>query len=285
MFRLFFVEFYSFLRHRGLLIALVLLIVLSFIGTSQTFTNTAGISEENLSQFNLAFGARAKTVEEFLQWYRTEHFRDFIFRKSFENNAFILHTCGLLLSLFFFALPDYKRESSAAMYAGVNRRNWFLSRLLWYLVLTLLAVNIPMLLLFIFRIPGWVGNLPDYALRDLLIWLLYQLAVAMNYCFVMVLTKNIFKNVGLGLLLAVFAFVAAGATWMIRSWDFGGVWYGLPLFLLCPSVFPMGGQVGTILLGADALSENVLLTVCTLGTSIPLHACAAYLLWRRRDLQ
>ena len=278
-------ELRSLPRSRGLLVAIALLLVVSAWSSSNAFLGRDALHPDNLNVLNAASGTHAETYEEFLEWYSTEHFRDFIFRKSIENNVFAPLLCGLLLGLFFFALPDYRRESSAALFTGTSRRSWFGTKLFLYLLLTLLIVDLPMVVLFAFKTPRWIGWLPSYGLRDLLFWAAFQLAAAANFCLVMVLTKSIVKNVGLGLLLAVASIVMSGMSWSAMGIDQSAVWYNALLFLLFPAAFPLGGQASSLLLAGEVPAINFWLVTGTLAAAVPLHICAAWLIWRRRDLQ
>lgn len=278
-------ELYSSLRNRGLLLSLFLLFIISSVSTAKSFGNTASFNDENLSRLSIAYGYRAKTIDEFNSWYQTEHFRDFIFRKSFENNAFTPLAAGLVLGIFFFGLPDYKRESSVSICAGISRRRYLGTKLLCYLALNLAVTNLPMLALFTFRIPHWITYLPDYAPRDVMLWLLYQLGTAMSFCLIMLLTRSIFKNVAIGLLYCVLCFVAAIGTWIIGGVNYHSIWYTVPLFCFCPAFLSPAGQMGSILFGMDALPVNSLLATCTYGASIVFFTALAFLIWGRRDLQ
>ena len=201
---------YCIVRDIRLLIIVAVLIALSFVPASDAFSRVSTFSEENLDILSSAYGHRSESLEEFKQWFRSEHFVDFSFRKTFENASLTTALCCLALSVYFFGMSAHSRNFNGAIYAGIPRRKQITATLLLYLVVTLIVTSLPTLIVFTFYAPGWWGVLePGYALRCFGYKLLFDAASAMAFAFIFLLTKSLYKNVGIGILYLAVGFIMA----------------------------------------------------------------------------
>lgn len=141
---------YCIVRDIRLLIIVAVLIALSFVPASDAFSRVSTFSEENLDTLSSAYGHRSESLEEFKQWFRSEHFVDFSFRKTFENASLTTALCCLALGVYFFGMSAHSRNFNGAIYAGIPRRKQITATLLLYLVVTLIVTSLPTLIVFTF---------------------------------------------------------------------------------------------------------------------------------------